>query len=107
MIDALDPIIEAIADRVVAKLASTTHRMVSQHGSPLGPRIHRKAVKRRLDRGEGGAAVSPDGRRFMLSHDALAEELAADKPKAKPEAPLADWQQAVVGGLRKLNRGGQ
>ena len=96
------PLIDAIAEAVVAKLASTTHRMVSQHGSPLGPRIHRKAVKRRLERGLPGAAISPDGRRFMLTHEALAEELAGDKRAAEPDVALDDWQREVVGGLRKL-----
>lgn len=87
----LEAIVQSFADLLVplvaARLASTTHRMVAQYGSPLGARRHRAAVKRRVERGEGGASVV--GRRYLLSHEAMAAELSMPQPvaKAKPRRP--------------------
>jgi hypothetical protein len=75
------PLLDALADRIVDRwLASTSSRMVAQAGSPLGTRVHRNAVKRRLANGEGGAAITDRGRRFMLTHEALQEELGLRPP---------------------------
>lgn len=93
-----EPLLERLAEKFVAKmLVATSARMVAQAGSPLGTRAHRAAVKRRLANGEGGAGISPDGRRHLLTHEALQEELGIKrrKPPAsetvttapKPKAP--------------------
>lgn len=121
MSHALDPFIEAIADRVVAKLASTAARMVSQHGSPLGSRHHINAVRRRVADGDPEAGISPDGRRHYLSHAALQEELRRQPPAAKSEtrnpkpkpgkppatAPARDLsalERELLGGLYNLRQ---
>ena len=101
----LDRFAEALASRVVDRLASTSRGMVSQHGSPLGARRHRAAVARRLERGEGGAARV--GRRFLLSHDALTEELARVSTPEPPavrarDADLDEYQREIVRGLRSI-----
>lgn len=67
-----DDIIDAIAERVEQRLLRSS-RMQSQYGSPLGPRTHRAAVKRRLERNEGGAHIVKG--RFLLTQQALREEL--------------------------------
>ncbi len=88
---AMGQLLDMIADRVVDRLSSTSHRMVAQHGSPLGPRNHRAAVKRRMERGEGGATII--GRRYLLTHEALASELSLPVPArklAKPARPDLD-----------------
>lgn len=70
----MQPIIDAIADRVAERLLRAQERMVSQANSELGARRHRAAVKRRLESGEGGAAIV--GRKHLLTPEALREELA-------------------------------
>jgi hypothetical protein len=73
-LEALSPLLDALADRIVDRwLASTATRMVAQTGSPLGSRKHRDAVKRRMQSGEGGASIV--GRRHYLTHEALQQEL--------------------------------
>lgn len=115
---AFAPLLDALADRVVDKwLTATSTRMVAQAGSPLGPRRHRAAVKRRIDNGEGGAAITDRGRRFMLTHEALREELRIKPPEprkkradehpgeeaSKPRDRVSDFQADL---LKKL-RGGK
>jgi hypothetical protein len=46
---------------------------VSQDGSPLGNRRHCAAVRRRMEAGDIGAAKQ--GKRFLLTREALANEL--------------------------------
>jgi hypothetical protein len=67
--------LEAIVARAVRRALNTAadDGMISQTGSPLGPRRHADAVKRRLAAGLPGAAKV--GRRYLLTPDALAEEL--------------------------------
>lgn len=81
----IEALLEALADRIVDKwLICTSTRMVAQTGSPLGPRRHRAAVRRRLENGEGGATIVD--RRHYLSYEALQEELSM-RPPPKPEPP--------------------
>ncbi len=87
--------------------------MVSQHGSPLGPRRHRAAVKRRKNLGQPGAEIY--GRDFLLSREALEEERAKgprgdDAPpgptvKKARTAELAALRRDTVAELRTLRRG--
>jgi hypothetical protein len=67
--------LEVIVARAVRRAlnAAADDGMISQAGSPLGPRRHADAVKRRLAAGLPGAAKV--GRRYLLSPDALTEEL--------------------------------
>ncbi len=104
----LDRLADLLAVRVADRLASTARGMVSQHGSPLGARRHRAAVRRRMERGEPGAAVV--GRRHLLSHDALGEELSrasAEKVRAaggrnEGGGELGELEREIVGGLKYL-----
>lgn len=68
--------LEIIVARAVRRALNTADDdgMRPQQGSPLGPRRHCEAVKRRLAEGLFGAAHI--GRRYLLSPEALAEELA-------------------------------
>jgi hypothetical protein len=68
--------LEAIVARAVRRALNTAadDDMVSQSASPLGSRRHCNAVKRRLAAGAHGAAKV--GRRYLLTPNALAEELA-------------------------------
>lgn len=85
----LAPLVELLADRIVDKwLERTDSRMIPQGVSPLGPRKHRDAVKRRVRNNEGGAAITERGRKFLLTREALAEELRGrGKPEPPPEPP--------------------
>lgn len=67
--------LEALVVRAVrrALTAAADDGMTPQSGSPLGPRRHCDAVKRRLAAGAGGAAKI--GRRYLLTPAALQEEL--------------------------------
>lgn len=121
-----DDLIDAIARKVEQRLARSG-RMQAQKGSPLGPRTHRAAVKRRLEQGEGGAKIV--GERFLLTPDALEEELdretakqlsqrkrssdselaghrmsAERRPrKARDQSPELDaLQREITGGLRRI-----
>jgi hypothetical protein len=86
--------LEAIVARAVrrALTSAADDGMVNQSGSPLGSRRHCNAVKRRLAVGAAGAAHV--GRKYLLTQEALAEELsritsttahrpASDDPGAK------------------------
>jgi hypothetical protein len=105
-----DDLIDVIAERVEARL-TRSGRFIAQQGSPLGARYHRAAVKRRIERQEGGAYVDARQRRFLLTPDALEQELARrnqeyleqrrqKKPGRNPE--LDALQRELVGGLRRL-----
>jgi len=73
---------EAVAERVVKKLTAETAAWTDQTRSPLGRKRHCLAVRRRVDQGEGGAAVV--GRKHLLSKDALASELNALSTRKRP-----------------------
>jgi hypothetical protein len=110
------PLLDALADRIVDRwLASTRTRMVAQTGSPLGPRKHIAAVKRRLRNGEGGAVHMEAQKRFLLTHDALQEELglrpnggeAATVTPPEPSPPDTDasaYARELLAKLQGLNQ---
>jgi hypothetical protein len=75
VLQAFEPYLEAFADRVADKIEARRGRMINQAESQLGRRKHREAVQRRMANGEGGAGIS--GRNFLLSPEALREELAS------------------------------
>jgi hypothetical protein len=93
---ALDALVDELAQRVaaivVARLREGDPGMVDQNASPLGRRRHCAAVKRRLARGEVGAAIV--GRRHLLSAEALSEELGRVSTKR------SDNTAAVAGNIR-------
>lgn len=118
-----DDLIDAITARVEERLMRSS-RMQSQYGSPLGPRTHRAAVNRRIERSEGGAHIVKG--RFLLTQQALQEELnrethasvasrkrpsggAADSPsprrdrRGRDKSPeLDELQRELVRGVRNL-----
>lgn len=71
--------------------------LVDQSESLLGPRRHINAVKRRIRLGKPGA--SKVGRRYLLTREALTEELKQgekpSKPAAKPISVADDLQAAI------------
>lgn len=70
----LAPLLDAIADKVVARLTTGQRTdLQDQVASPLGRRRHIAAVRGRVARGDAGAAIV--GRRHLLTRDALAAEL--------------------------------
>jgi hypothetical protein len=108
--EALEPLLDALADRIVAKLtAGERSDMVDQVASPLGRRRHCAAVRRRVEAGDEGAAIV--GRRHLLSKKALGEELATTSTKRKrtatPElAPVDDLAPLRAKyGLEKTRKG--
>ncbi len=85
---------------------------LDQGQSPLGARRHIRAVRARIARGGAGAARS--GRRYLLSAEALAEELerpAMASSDALPAAPsVGDALRAelrLVGGQKTGTSRGQ
>lgn len=79
MLQAFEPYLEVFADKVAERLEARRGRMVNQAESELGRRKHREAVTRRLANNEGGAGIS--GRNFLLTREAIREELAAGRPR--------------------------
>lgn len=122
VLDAFEPFIEALADRIAARMQAGRERMVSQHESELGPRRHRDAVKRRLANGEGGAGRA--GRNYLLTPEAVREELAGAAARKPPQAAagaegsegraggksrardLGDFERDIMAGLRSVAPGG-
>lgn len=98
-------ILEAAAGkaRELANLHAAERReWVGQEDSPLGRRRHIQAVRRRLAAGLDGAGRS--GRRYLLSADALAEELARPaEPKAETET--TDYGDKMRDALRLVGGG--
>lgn len=92
--------LETIVARAVRRALTDTAEagMVTQSGSPLGSRRHCNAVKRRIAAGLPGAAKV--GRRYLLSQDALAEELSRTSAATahRPENPGAKLRSEL--GLR-------
>jgi hypothetical protein len=122
VLQAIEPYIDAIADRIAARMNAGRERMINQRDSELGPRRHRAAVKRRLANQEGGAGITPDGRRFLLTPEAVREELAGKGGRGKVKGAtgpagdgspggsgaksrtrdLSDFEREVMGGLRAV-----
>jgi hypothetical protein len=77
-----------IAGEVRAALnsLSTATSLIDQRSSPLGPRRHAAAVRRRLEAGKPGA--SRVGRRWLLTPAALEDELTGPKAPDDPEERL-------------------
>lgn len=71
----LDMLADKVADRVVRRLRSDQDDWIDGPSSPGGTRWHNGVARRRIATGQGGAAKI--GRRYLLSKEALAEELAA------------------------------
>jgi hypothetical protein len=84
VLQAFEPYIDALAERLAAVLERRRGRMINQHDSELGPRRHREAVKRRIANGEGGAGLA--GRNYLLTREAVREELARKGGRGKGEA---------------------
>jgi len=98
--------LELIVMRAVRKAlsAAADEGMVSQTGSPLGPRRHAEAVKRRIATGAPGAAKV--GRRYLLTQDALAEELSGlSRPLASSNDAGEDLRRELraIGAKRVSN----
>ena len=94
---ALDVLARAVARHVVAELRSgETGDFVDQHRSPLGSRRHVAATRRRIAHGESGAAQV--GRRFLLSREAVTEELEA--VSTAPRRPRPERALSVGAELR-------
>jgi predicted transcriptional regulator len=74
VLQAIEPYLDALADRIAERMNRSRERMINQHDSELGPRRHRDAVKRRLANAEGGAGHA--GRNYLLTKEAIREELA-------------------------------
>ena len=121
MLQAFEPYIEALAERLAERLERRRGRMINQHDSELGARRHREAVKRRIANGEGGAGHS--GRNYLLTPEAIREELAgrggkatrsaaaspAGADKAPPskahksrERDLGEFERELLSGLRAV-----
>jgi hypothetical protein len=98
--------LHALAE-AVAQLDNDTdgHAWIDQASSPLGPRRHCAAVRRRIGQGMDGAAIV-GGRRHLLSGEALADEMANGTTSnlAKPSV-IAELERKLrlVGG-RTLER---
>ena len=122
VLQAIEPYIDAIADRIAARMNASRDRMINQHDSELGARRHRDAVKRRLANAEGGAGRS--GRNYLLTREAILEELAGKgRGRGSKGAPapggdgspgaggsgaksrareLSDFEREVMTGLRTV-----
>jgi hypothetical protein len=84
VLQAFEPYIDALAERLAERLERRRGRMINQHDSELGPRRHRDAVKRRIANGEGGAGRA--GRDYLLTREAMREELAGKGGRGKPSS---------------------
>lgn len=90
-----------VAREVVRELRAGDHDgMVDQVASPLGRRRHCAAVRRRVQRGEAGAAIV--GRRHLLSREALEVELATASKRSRPRKAPAPEAPPPVDDLATL-----
>ena len=101
----LDELAERLAARVAERLRTGEPNMVAQSGSPLGARRHCAAVKRRLARGEPGAAIL--GRRHLLTAEALGEELQLASVRAGPSRaePAKSVRSELLAELELVKKG--
>lgn len=121
VLQAFEPYIDAIADRIAERMNRGRDRMINQFDSELGARRHRDAVKRRIANAEGGAGRA--GRNYLLTLQAIREELAGKGGRGTPgkaspanDSPpggsgsagksrareLADFEREVMTGLRTV-----
>lgn len=80
--DILGPFGSAFAKQVAKELArelraANDSDWVSQHDSPLGNRRHCAAVRRRVGRGCTDAVIDIGRKRFLMSREALKDEMLA------------------------------
>jgi len=103
VLQAFEPYLEWLAERLAERLEGRRGRMINQHDSELGPRRHREVVKRRIANGEGGAGQR--GRNYLLTVEAIREELArkGGRGKAAP-APAGDDRGPPSGGSGAKSR---
>jgi hypothetical protein len=90
----LDELLDDLADRVAARLRAPD-QLVDQKGSPLGAKRHCAAVRRLMAEGDPGA--SRVGRRYLLSREALAAELARLGRPAAPSSGVCAELAAELG----------
>jgi hypothetical protein len=107
---------EALLRRVVREeLVAAGHPVDGwrdQRQSPLGPRNHCRAVRRRLEANPQDAGAKKVGDRFLLTADALAEEMdrLGRSPGGKaagaatPRSPQSPEEEALSGLNRRLAR---
>lgn len=104
---------EGLLRKVVrSELAAANHPVDNwrdQHQSQLSPRKHCKAVRRRLEANPDDPAAKKIGDRFLLTPDAVAEELdrLAQTPNDKrpdPVEPQSPEDEAVARVKRRLRR---
>jgi len=92
LLSAIDLLAQRVASIVVDRLrAGNEPGWTDQHASPLGPRRHCAAVRRRIAEGRPGAERA--GRRLLLTPEAVQEELSRGRnkqPKADPDADVRD-----------------
>lgn len=82
-----------VAKQIVQHQRGVGDEWVAQQGSPLGNRRHCAIVRRRAARGDLGAVV--DGKRFLLSREALREEMQGlGRTTEAPRAPEPDMDRA-------------
>ena len=112
MDDILGRLVKELAKELAQELRSTSNEeWVSQHGSPLGPRVHCAAVRGRVERGFPDASINR--KRFLMTKEALVEEMrlrGQKRPLAKTTAPVPETVTDTPNGvkerlLRKLGRG--
>jgi hypothetical protein len=91
-----------IADILLDPPSGAALDLIDQHMSDMSVRRHCAAVRRRMSQGLSGAFV--DGRRHLLSREALAEELGrSSRPRlalAKPSVVKASARQRMLDKLR-------
>lgn len=101
MLEAIAAVLEAAAYKA-RELAAEAHAeradWIDQHSSPLGPRRHCAAVRRRVQTGDGSAAIV--GRRLLLSEDAIALELGKLGKGTARKRSVADELREELGMLR-------
>ena len=98
---ALGRILAPFVAREVVRELTGNNGMLGQVGSPLGPRRHAAAVRRRVAEGKPGAVIA--GRRLLLTREALDEELArlnARVKRRKAAKPTVDYNQKF--GFQKI-----
>jgi hypothetical protein len=84
----VDELAQRVAAIVVARLREGEPGMIDQNASPLGTRRHCAATTRRMARGQPGAAKV--GRRYLLSQEALGDELARMSRRSDDAATAID-----------------
>jgi hypothetical protein len=78
--------------------------LIDQRSSPLGRLRHCAAVRRRQKNNEGGAFIV--GRRYLLTQEALTEELARLSQREPPAKETARSARAALEAKLKAARGG-